>query len=324
MHFVIYGAGAVGGIVGAQLYRAGIPTTLVARGAHLRAIRENGLVLDDADGRHTLPIPVAADAAEVAWHDDSVVLLCVKSQQTAAALDDLRAHAPSATPVVASQNGVTNERDILRRFPNAYGMCVMLMGLHLEPGVVIQGSSAAPGILEVGRYPAGADDVAVEIAARLRSAGFPSEARDNIMAWKYRKLLMNVINGVDACFHYDGDSFRTLFHRARAEADAVYAAAGIEIIDDNTDRRRRADHLRRRDTGEDSQGSSTWQSVERGTGDVEIDYLAGEIVLLGRLHDVPTPVNELIQRETVRLTREHLPAAGLDPAEALRTLDTRA
>ncbi|MFW0793368.1 2-dehydropantoate 2-reductase [Gordonia sp. CPCC 205515] len=321
MHVVIYGAGAVGGVIGAQLFRAGIPTTLVARGAHLQAIREHGLILDDADGRHALPIPVAADASEVQWRNDSVVLLCVKSQQTPAALDDLSAHAPWTTPIVAAQNGVTNEREILRRFPNAYGICVMLMGLHLEPGVVIQGSSAAPGILEVGRYPRGADDVAIAIATQLRNAGFPAEARDNIMAWKYRKLIMNLINGIDACFRDDGDAYRTLFERALAEGYAVLASAGIEMIDDETDRIRRADHLQRRDTGEQSQGSSTWQSVERGAGDVEIDYLAGEIVLLGREYGVPTPVNELVQRQTTRLVREHLPAGSLDPADALREID---
>lgn len=321
MHFVIYGAGAVGGVIGAQLFRAGVPTTLVARGAHLQAIRDHGLILDDAGGRRSLPIPVAADASEVAWTDDSVVLLCVKSQQTASALDDLRAHAPLTTPIVAAQNGVTNEREILRRFPNTYGMCVMLMGLHLEPGVVIQGSSGSPGIFEVGRYPHGSDPTAVAIAARLLDAGFPAEARDNIMAWKHRKLLMNLINGVDACFRDDGDAYRVLFKRALAEGHAVFAAAGIEIIDDETDRERRAGHLVRRDTGEQSQGSSTWQSVERGAGDVEIDYLAGEIVLLGRLHDVPTPVNELLQRETTRLARDHLPAGSLDPAPALRSVE---
>ncbi|GAB93771.1 ketopantoate reductase family protein [Gordonia rhizosphera] len=321
MHVVVYGAGAVGGVVGAELFRSGTPTTLIARGAHLQAIRDNGLVLDAADGRHTLPIPAAASAAEIDWTDDTVVLLCVKSQQTTTALDDLRAHAPRTTPIVSAQNGVVNEREILRRFPNTYAMCVMIMALHLAPGVVIQGSSAVPGILDVGRFPTGVDEVTDAIAATLRSAGFLAEPRDDIMAWKYRKLVLNVVNGIDACYRPDGQAFGELIHRARREAEAAITAAGIEMVGKEVDRERRDHHMVRRDTGEHSLGSSTWQSLQRGLDDVEIDYLAGEIVLLGRLHGIPTPVNELVQTETARLVREHLPAGSLDAADALRVLD---
>ncbi len=80
---VIYGAGAIGGVIGAHLHASRTPTTLVARGAHLAAMREHGLVLDTADGRQVHRIPVAANASEIEWTDDTVVLLCVKSQQTA-------------------------------------------------------------------------------------------------------------------------------------------------------------------------------------------------------------------------------------------------
>ena len=90
--------------------------TLVARGAHLAAIRERGLRLDTRAAPRIVDVPAVASAAEVEWSDDTVVLLCVKSHQTAAALDDLAAHAPDATPVVSVQNGVANEQAILRRF----------------------------------------------------------------------------------------------------------------------------------------------------------------------------------------------------------------
>jgi 2-dehydropantoate 2-reductase len=198
MHFVIYGAGAVGGVIGSHLFRAGIPTTLVARGAHLEAIQTRGLVLDTADGPSTFHIPAVRGAAEVEWRDDSVVLLCMKSHQTAVALDDLQAHAPQSPPVVSAQNGVANERAVLRRFPRTYAICVVLPATHLKPGLVIQRSSQAPGVLDVGRFPSGSDALAEAIAADLRAATFRSEAREDIMAWKYRKLIRNLGNGVDA------------------------------------------------------------------------------------------------------------------------------
>ena len=77
MRYVVYGAGAVGGVVGGTLARAGHAVTLVARGAHLEAIRAGGLVLDAGDGRHRVEAPATDTAAEVAWNDDTVVLLAV-------------------------------------------------------------------------------------------------------------------------------------------------------------------------------------------------------------------------------------------------------
>ncbi|RPA06265.1 ketopantoate reductase family protein [Gordonia sp. OPL2] len=336
MRFVIYGAGAIGGVIGGHLFRAGIPTTVIARGDHLAAIRDRGLTLDLAEGPETLAVPAAANASEVEWTDDTVVLICVKSQQTAAVLDDLQAHAPRTTPIVSAQNGVANEPAILRRFPHTYSICVMLPALHLEPGVVVQGSSAAPGILDVGRFPAGVDhddragtdDTAADISRSLRAAGFQSEPRENIMAWKYRKLILNLGNGIDATYRRDGDDgngngddIGELMRRARAEGKAVLDAAGIDVVSDAVDKERRGHHIVRRDTGEDSIGSSTWQSVTRGAPNSEIDYLTGEIVLLGRLHGVPTPVNELIQEDTTRLVVDGLEPGSLDPARALERLN---
>ncbi len=334
MHFVIYGAGAIGGVVGGHLFRADIPTTVIARGDHLAAIRDRGLTLDLAEGAETLAVPAAANASEVEWTDDTVVFICVKSQQTAAVLDDLQAYAPRNTPIVSAQNGVANETAILRRFPRTYSICVMLPALHLEPGVVVQGSSAAPGILDVGRFPGGTDggidgigrgidDTAEEISRNLRAASFQSEPRADIMAWKYRKLILNLGNGVDATYRRDGDAIRELMRRARAEGEAVLDAAGINVVSDAVDKERRGDHIVRRDTGEDSIGSSTWQSVTRGARDSEIDYLTGEIVLQGRLHGVPTPVNELIQDDTARVVTEGLEPGSLDPADALERLNAR-
>ena len=75
-------------MVGGHLHRAGLPTTLVARGAHLEAIRDGGLRLDTGDGMHRIVAPATDTAADVAWDEDTAVLLAVKSHQAVAALDD--------------------------------------------------------------------------------------------------------------------------------------------------------------------------------------------------------------------------------------------
>ena len=138
-HYVLYGAGAVGGVIGGRLHLAGHDVTLVARGRHLARILADGLVLDTADGRHEVRAPATDTAAGIEWRDGTVVVLAVKSHQTEAALADLVRHAPGAVPVVCAQNGVTNEPATLRRFAHTYAITVRLPSQHLEPGVVVQG-----------------------------------------------------------------------------------------------------------------------------------------------------------------------------------------
>jgi len=299
--YVVYGAGAVGAVIGGRLHLAGHDVTLVARGEHLARIRAAGLVLDMADGAQPLPVRTAAGAGEVAWRDDSVVLLAVKSHQTEDALADLVEHAPAPTPVVCAQNGVANEPATLRRFAHTYAMTVMLPAQHLEPGVVVQGCHPVPGILDLGRYPSGTDELTDRVSADLRSAGFESVPRADIMAWKHRKLVTNAVGDVSAVLPEEAEELKPL---VRAEAEAVLAAAGIPVVSHEADLERRGDLLRLRPdaTGPNSLG----QSIVRRTSGTEVDFRAGEVVLLGRLHGVATPANERVQAAAHALARGEL------------------
>jgi 2-dehydropantoate 2-reductase len=288
--YVLYGAGAVGGVIGGRLHLAGHDITLVARGEHLARIRADGLVLDTADGRYAVRASATDTAAGIDWSSGPIVLLAVKSHQTEAALTDLAAHAPPATVVVCVQNGVTNEAATLRRFEHVYAVTVMLPSYHLEPGVVVQGCHPVPGILDIGRFPEGVDEVTDRVAADLRSAGFESLPRPDIMAWKYRKLVTNAVGDVAAVLPDEADELKPL---VRAEAEAVLAAAGIPAVSHEADLERRGDLLRLRP---DVDGpNSLGQSLARRTPGTEVDFRAGEIVLLGRLHGVPTPASERVQ-----------------------------
>jgi 2-dehydropantoate 2-reductase len=202
---------------------------------------------------------------------------------------------------VCLQNGVANERVALRRFANVYGGCVMCPATHTEPGVVQAHRDPPSGILDVGRYPIGIDGVAERVAAALRDAGFVADAQPDIMRWKYTKLLLNLGNSIEAVA---GPESRAgdLARRARDEGVACLAAAGIDYASAAEDRERRS-VLAPLATGS-HRGGSSWQSLIRRTGNIEADYLNGEIVLLGRLHGVPTPVNELLQRVANDAARE--------------------
>jgi 2-dehydropantoate 2-reductase len=290
----------------------------VARGEHLAAIRADGLLLDAGDGRHRIDAPATDTAADVAWTDDTVVLLAVKSHQAAGALADLRAHAPAGVAMVCATNGIATEVATLRLFARTYAVCVMLPATHLEPGVVIAGCHPTPAILDIGRIPGGTDETTAAVAHDFHAAGIACEQRADILAWKRRKLLMNLGNGVDASF-VQGDAAEELAERALAEGERVLAAAGVTLVTAEEDRARRGTILQRRPDLE-RRGGSTWQSLRRGTGDSEIDYLAGEVVLQGRLLGIPTPANEAVVAATRHLARTGREPRSLDAAEVLATL----
>lgn len=314
---VVYGVGAIGGVIAVRLRLAGFGVTAVARGEHLDAIRLRGLTLVTQAGTDAVALPAAAGAAEVDWSTGPVVILAVKSHQTASALDDLSAHAPPETPVFVAQNGVANEAAALRRFANVYGVTVMLPAAHLDPGVVIQQSHPVAGILDLGRYPTGQDEAADQVSAALRESGFDSLVRDDVMAWKHRKLIANLGNGVIAAYR-PGPDADELVARARTEAEHVLTSAGIPFVTAEQDALRRGDLLQGRVN--DDYLSSTWQSVARGHTQVETDWFNGEIVLQARLYGLHAPVNALIQRVTAEHARVGRPVRSLDAAAALRKL----
>lgn len=320
MRWVVYGAGAVGGVLGGRLHEAGHDVVLVARGAHRDAVARAGLRIATPQGSSVVAVPVVGGAAELDLSVPTTILLAVKSHQTHAAVEDLTAVAGPGTPVVSVQNGVANERHLLRHFADVQGVCVVMPTTHLEPGVVEQQSSPVPGILDVGGFPAGTNETTHRVARAFGSAGFESVAREDVMAWKHRKLLSNLANAVDACCPA-GPEADELSARARREGEAVLARAGIAFVSAQEDRERREDLLRLAPVGgRDRAGSSSWQSLSRATGSVETDFLNGEIVLLGRLTGMPTPCNELLQHTAGQVARRGGAPGSVDAGGLLARL----
>ncbi|WJV45481.1 ketopantoate reductase family protein [Streptomyces flavofungini] len=325
MRYIMIGAGAIGGSVGGRLAEAGHEVVLVARGAHHEALRERGLTLRTPDGTRTHRPPVVQDPADLGeLRADDVLVLAVKTQDAEAALDAW-AHRPvaggttaaEALPLVCAQNGVESERMALRRFRHVYGMCVFLPATYVEPGTVSAAGAPATGVLHLGRYPTGADDTARRIAADLESAKLVAPVVDDVMRWKYGKLLGNLANAVEALTGPLADEgAHALVRRARAEGEAVLAAAGIEAVGEREQRAARGDRVTLEPLpGTPRGGGSSWQSLSRGTGTIEADYLNGEIVLLGRLHGVPTPVNDVLRRLANEFARRRRQAGSMAVAE---------
>lgn len=321
--FVVYGAGAVGGVIGCRLSEHGHETVLIARGAHREAIERDGLRCESPDGVLVAPIAVVGGPEQLDWRRDDIVLLTMKGQDTAAALERLEASAGPDIAVVCAQNGVENERLALRRFAEVYSVVVQLPATHLVPGVVVAHSAPITGALDIGRYPAGLDGRALEIAAAFEGSGFASVAREDVSRWKYAKFLRNVANAVDALFDH-GQGAPEVERRVLAEAVAVLEAAAIDYVDDDLYQERFTRLITVRPVaGAPREGGSSWQSLARRAGVIEADQLNGEVVLLGRLHGVPTPVNELLRRLAVADAHAGAPPGGHTQGVFLAMLERR-
>lgn len=328
MRYIIIGAGAVGGTVGGRLAQAGREVVLVARGRHLAALGEHGLRLRVPEGELTYRLP-AVDGPEPLGElrADDVLVLAVKTQDTVAALASWGevpvaggGTAAERLPLVCLQNGVESSRLALRRFRRVYGVCVWLPSTFVEPGIVRAAGSPLTGVLHLGRYPHGTDDTARRIAADLEAARFEAPVVPDVTRWQYAKLLHNLGTALEAVSGpVAGGRDQALYTRVRAEGEAVLDAAGIACASAEEQKEARGDKVTLVPLdGVPRGGGSSWQSLARGTGTIEADYLNGEIVLLGRLHGVPTPLNELLQRLANRFAREHRPAGSLPVTELER------
>ncbi|MFI5764927.1 ketopantoate reductase family protein [Streptomyces sp. NPDC051563] len=331
MRYIIIGAGAIGATIGGRLAESGGEVVLVARGAHAESLRANGLRLTTADGERVHRLPVVTGPAELGeLRPDDVLLLAVKTQDAAAALDawgDAEVAgggtAAQRLPVLCAQNGVESERLALRRFARVYGVCVWLPATFLEPGAVSALCAPRTGILHLGKAAGGADARIRRIAADLEKAGFEAPVVEDVMRWKHAKLLGNLGNAIQAVTGPEPEPAKAaLLLRAVREAKAAFGAAGIDWASE-------AEQSAAREGKVDPpagvvRGGSSWQSLARGTGSVEADYLNGEIVLLGRLHGVATPVNDTLRVAANIFAREGLPPGAMSVSDLTALADEAA
>lgn len=326
MRYVVLGIGAVGGTIAARLADAGHEVAALARGEHAARVRADGLRLDAPDGVVTARLDVAETPDRLRLRPDDVLLLATKSQHTAGVLDALPPAARDL-PVLCVQNGVSNEREALRRHGEVHGVCVMLPALHTEPGRVAVFAEPS-AVLDVGRWAGGHDDLDDAVAADLSAAGLLTRARDDVAAYKRRKLLTNLGNAVQALLGTDLDDdgravAADLDRRAVAEGEGVLVEAGLPPLDLAEWEREVVARIRVVDVpGVRRGGGSTWQSLVRGAGSVEADHLNGEVVLQARLLGGRAPVNEALRRAAVDAAREGRPPGSMTPAELLGLVDS--
>lgn len=308
VRYVIIGAGAIGGAIGGRLVHAGRDAVLVARGEHLRALRTSGLRLRTPDEDVTVPVPAVGGPDELRLRPDDALVLATKTQQ---APDALAPWADAAVEgggtagerlaILTALNGVASEPMALRYFRRVYGVCVWMPAAHLVPGEVIIRGAPRSGMLHVGRVPARPDEadrtLLAQVQADWTAANYDVPLPEDVMPWKYRKLISNLGNVFQALVHRNGDT-SALQAQADAEARAVLDGAGITYTSDEEERAARAAGFTMHEVPgvPDDLGGSTWQSLTRGTGNVETDYLNGEVALIAHRTGQLAPLNERLAR----------------------------
>ncbi len=322
MRICIVGAGAIGGYLGAKLAHAGEEVTLIARGAHLAAIRERGLALEYADGARELATPaLATDDLRAAGPQDAVVL-AVKAHQLAGLAPSLPALYGPDTAVITAQNGIPwwyfhkhggpyEGRRIAAVDPegvvDAHIPAVRVIGCVVYPAAELAG----PGVvrhIEGDRFTLGELDGAKteriqQLSSMLASAGLKAPVRPRIRAEIWIKLWGNMaFNPISALTRATLDVIcgypptRGLAAAMMAEGQAIGEHLGIEFPIGIEQRIAGAERIGAHKT-------SMLQDIEAGRA-TEIDALCGAVAELGRLVGVPTPHIDAVYASVKLLERQ--------------------
>jgi 2-dehydropantoate 2-reductase len=307
MRILVYGAGGAGGFFGAQLARAGEEVIFLARGAHLQAIRRDGLRIDMPEGEIVIQPAQATDNPADAGKVD-VVILGVKAWQVREAAEAMRPVIGPDTVVVPLQNGVDAPAElaaVLGTEHVAGGTCATISWLT-APGRIR--SVMSSNFIRFGEL----DNRPSERVARLKEAfkrsGTNVEVPADIQRALWSKfLVVTAFGGVGAVTRAPIGVTRSLpetrrmLEQCMEEVLAVAQARGVAMFDNAV-----AESM----SVLDSIGANATASLQRDIAEgrpTELDYWNGAVVRLGREAGVPTPTHSFIVRSLLPL---HLQALG--------------
>ena len=310
MKICIYGAGAIGGWIGARLAALGEPVSVVARGATLAALQTHGLRLQQAEGLLQVPVQAADNAAALGVQD--LVVVAVKAPALAEVARDIAPLLGPHTIVLTAMNGVPWW--FFQGFGGAYagtalqavdasGAIAAAIPARHVVGCVVHASCAlqAPGVVQhhfgnkliLGEPSGQQTERAKALAALLKRAGFEAPLSEQIQRDTWYKLWGNMtvnpvsaLTGATTDLILDDPLVRDFISQVMREAKEIGARIGIPIDQQPEDR-----HAVTRKLG--AFKTSMLQDVEAGKP-VELDALVTVVQELGVLTAVPTPFTDAL------------------------------
>jgi 2-dehydropantoate 2-reductase len=294
MRMAVMAAGAVGGYFGGRMAAAGHDVAFIARGAHRDAIRRNGLRIESTLGDlHLKDVNVTDDPRQVGPVD--VVLFAVKLWDTETAGEQTRPLVGSHTRVITLQNGV----DSVGRLAPILGVDATIGGTtHVvtkiaEPGVIRHTGAIAK--VRCGRLDGRPDAVLAGYVEQIKNANIDITLSDQMLLDVWRKfVLLSGTSGMTASTRQplgvirDDEDMRAFFYKLMHETMAVGRAAGVAFPSDFP---AELDALVA--AFPPMMKASMANDLESGNR-LELDWLAGRVVALGRKYGIATPAQEAV------------------------------
>ncbi len=293
MKIVMMGSGGVGGFFGGRLARTGVDVSFVARGAHLAAMQNEGLVIEnEPQGDIRLP-NVRASTDPAAFGRADLVIISVKLWDTESAAQAIKPIVGPETAVLSLQNGVIKDEILRREFPERSIMGgVAYVATHIaRPGVIHQTGTMQRVI--VGEYDGRPSERARALHEALLRSGVTAELSGDVRRSIWEKFVFLVgLSATTATTRKplgavrENPRSRAFLLEIMREVVRVGRAHGVALPEDYADQR-----LAFADTLPYDMTSSMAHDLERGNR-LEVDWLSGGVVTLGREAGVPTPANE--------------------------------
>ena len=332
LNYIVHGAGAIGCVLGARLTQAGRRVALIARGAHLESLRQDGLRISGRTEGH-FRLPAAGRAHDVALDEHTVVLLTMKTQHTFEAIEQHR-KLYDGVPLFCFQNSVSNEEWLTEQGFRAYGVMVRIGARIDEPGVVTHTGARRA---DIGCWPTGSDDLCARVVDDLVAAEMRASLAERVVDLKWGKLVMNLTNAFSALADlpvqewFCAEENRFFMADIQREAAEVLDAAGITpVMDDGSDLESWIARLRRPGQREPQAVAdpslysypSTWQDLHFRRPTVEVEHFNGRICELGERHGIPTPLNWVLNEKCCDAAARQL-GPGTETAASLRAAAER-
>ncbi|MBI4183145.1 MAG: 2-dehydropantoate 2-reductase [Proteobacteria bacterium] len=292
LQIAVAGAGATGAYLAARLAAAGFEVTLLARGPSLAAIRERGIAVEGPGAERLSARPARVVAAGEDAPEPDLVLICLKSYDTEAALPALARLAGSDARLLCLQNGIGNEDVLARRFGRERVMPgVLYVGAaRIAPGVV---RLSAPARIVLGPAPEANRARAEAARGAFAAAGIACEWDEDVLASKWQKFLFNsalnpltALTGLRLGAILADEGGRRLFAALLDEAIAAARAAATPL---KPDARERVMEV----AGRMDISSSMAEDLAAGRR-IEIEAFSGHVRRLAREAGLETPVTDTV------------------------------
>jgi 2-dehydropantoate 2-reductase len=301
---VVYGAGAIGSLLGTTIHKAGQEVVLLARPNHVKAIQKHGLKVK---GVENFKIRANVTTEPNCVEEADVVFLTVKTQDTKQAVEEFSPYLGESTPVVSLQNGIRNPQfisEIIGKERVIPGV-VRFTGSYLQPGVI---EYTRKGNCIIGELD-GEVTTRIKKIGEYMSLGILTEISTNIEGEMWAKLILNLINipltltglgfpkglknkhlrkSVVASWEEGRNAVKAsrITPTYRVLDQLIAALSNDTLFEAWIDQERNSLEIH----------PSTYQSLIRGSSS-ESEFLTGEVIHLGEKNGIPTPVNSLLMKE---------------------------